>query len=89
MNESQLVVEVPTQPAPVIDVIVQPDHLNVGLEALVTQVDRPGRQGRNNCYCNASLNFLYAANGQRPRNYLRSFCSPFGSIPHLNKLKKY
>ena len=36
------------------------------------------------------MTFLSAAIGQRPRNYLSCCCccsSPFGSIPHLNKLK--
>ena len=44
---------------------------------------------------NSCVPFLSATNGQRPSNYFSSCscftsssCSPFGSIPHLNKLKK-
>ena len=52
-------------------------------------------QNRKATVWNKPNSFLSAAIGQRPRNYLRSCCfccsccSPFGSIPHLNQLKKY
>ena len=46
MDDRQLVVEIPTETGPAVEVVVKPEHLKVSLEAFETQVDHPEKQGR-------------------------------------------